>query len=208
VTVVASQPVPQLSAREQSEFERWWELQPTVANFPYDNEGAKVLVVEFADFQCPQCRVQYLALKPVFDEFAERAGKDVKVMLKQYPLNSDCNPYVPSRMHNAACDAAAAALMARSKGQFEKMVDQLFVHQDELSPAKIRSWTSDIAKIDDFDAQKTKVLQEVKTDASIGSSLSVNSTPTFFINGKRIPGGGLPPQYFKEAIELELKKAK
>jgi protein-disulfide isomerase len=36
----------------------------------------------------------------------------------------------------------------------------------------------------------------------------VNSTPSFFINGRRLPGGGLPPQYLQEAIELELKKAK
>ena len=204
----SSLPVPQLAEAQRTEFERWWELQPKVANFPYDNEGAKVLVVEFADFECPQCRVQYIALKPVFDEFAERAGKDVKVLFKHYPLNADCNAYVPSRMHKSACDAAASAVMAKSNGHFEKMVDWLFMHQDELSPANIRRWTADVAKVADFDAQRDKALQEVKADISAGSTLGVNSTPTFFINGRRIPGGGLPPQYFKEAIELELKKAK
>jgi protein-disulfide isomerase len=128
--------------------------------------------------------------------------------MKQYPLNSDCNAYVPTRMHNAACDAAAAAIIAKSKGQFDKMQDWMFMHQDQLSPATIRTALSDITGVKDFEAQKDKALQEVKTDISIGSSLQVNSTPSFFINGKRIPGGGLPPQYFKEAIELELKKAK
>ena len=208
VTVSASQPVPQLRPDERTEFERWWEMQPKVASFPYENGDAKVLVVEFADFQCPQCRVQYLALKPVFDEFAERAGKDVKWVLKHYPLNSECNPYVGTRMHNAACDAAISAVIAQSKGQFDKMAEHLFLHQDELSPANIRSWTADILKVNDFDARREKALQEIKTDISVGSSLGVQSTPTFFINGKKIPGGGLPPQYFKEAIELELKKAK
>jgi protein-disulfide isomerase len=82
------------------------------------------------------------------------------------------------------------------------------MHQDQLSPATIRTALSDITGVKDFEAQKDKALQEVKTDISIGSSLQVTSTPSFFINGKRIPGGGLPPQYFKEAIELELKKAK
>jgi len=202
----SSEPPKPLSPDQRTEFERWWDVQPKSASFPYDNQGAKVLIVEFADFQCPQCRVQYIALKPVFDAYAE--SKDVKVVMKQYPLNSDCNSFVPTRMHNAACDAAAAAVMARSKGQFEKMQDWLFMHQDQLSPSTIRDALTDITGIKDFDAQKDKALQEVKTDISIGSSLQVNSTPSFFINGKRIPGGGLPPQYFKEAIELELKKAK
>jgi protein-disulfide isomerase len=111
-------------------------------------------------------------------------------------------------MHAAACDAAAGAVMARAKGQFEKMQDWLFLHQDELNPTTIRSAVADVGQVKDFDAQYPKAIQEVKTDISIGSSLGLTGTPTFFINGIRVPGGGLPPQYFREAIELELKKAK
>jgi uncharacterized membrane protein/predicted DsbA family dithiol-disulfide isomerase len=203
----ASIPVPALSTDQRSEFERWWDVQPQV-NVPFQNEGARVLIVEFADFQCPQCRVQYFALKPILDKYAAERPKDVKVILKQYPLNSDCNPHVPTKMHVAACDAAAAVVMARSKGLFEKMQDWLFMHQEELSPATVRGAAADVAQISDFDAQYPKAIQEVKTDTALGSALGVNSTPTFFINGKRIPGGGLPPQYFEAAIELELKKAK
>jgi uncharacterized membrane protein/predicted DsbA family dithiol-disulfide isomerase len=202
----ASVPAPPLSTDQRSEFERWWDVQPQV-NVPFQNDGAKVLIVEFADYQCPQCRVQYFALKPILDKYADRP-KDVKVILKQYPLNSECNPNVPTKMHAAACDAAAAAVMARSKGMFEKMQDWLFMHQEELSPTTVRGAAADVAKITDFDAQYPRAIQEVKTDTALGSALGVNSTPTFFINGKRIPGGGLPPQYFEAAIELELKRAK
>jgi uncharacterized membrane protein/predicted DsbA family dithiol-disulfide isomerase len=202
----ASVPAPPLSTDQRSEFERWWDVQPQV-NVPFQNDGAKVLIVEFADYQCPQCRVQYFALKPILDKYADRP-KDVKVILKQYPLNSECNPNVPTKMHVAACDAAAAAVMARSKGMFEKMQDWLFMHQEELSPTTVRGAAADVAKITDFDAQYPRAIQEVKTDTALGSALGVNSTPTFFINGKRIPGGGLPPQYFEAAIELELKRAK
>ena len=35
----------------------------------------------------------------------------------------------------------------------------------------------------------------------------MHSTPSFFINGKRVPSGGVPPQYFDALIELELKRA-
>lgn len=200
-------PVPVLTPREAGEFEKWWDVQPQVASFPFTNDGAKVLIVEFADFQCPQCRVQYLALKPIVDKYAQRPA-DVKVMMKQYPLNSDCNPGLTVRMHVASCDAAAAVIMARSRGTFEKLTDWLFVHQAELSPATVRRGAADVGKIDDFDAQYQKAIQEVKADVAAGTSLGVTSTPTFFINGRRIPGGGLPPQYFEAAIELELKRAK
>jgi protein-disulfide isomerase len=51
------------------------------------------------------------------------------------------------------------------------------------------------------------MLQSVRTDAAIGSALGVDSTPSFFVNGKRVPSGGVPPQYFEALIELELKRA-
>jgi uncharacterized membrane protein/protein-disulfide isomerase len=206
VRPVAAQ-APAITANETSEFERWWDLQPKVPSFPLGNDGAKVLIVEFADFQCPQCRVQYFALKPILDKYAQRP-KDLKVVLKQFPLNSDCNSIVPTKMHVASCDAAAAAVMARSTGNFEKVQDWLFLHQQELSPTTVRGAAADVGKIRDFDAAYPKAIQEVKSDVALGSSLGVGSTPTFFINGKRIPGGGLPPQYFEAAIELELKRAK
>ena len=196
-----------LASDQRSEFERWWDVQTKAPNFPFENDGVKVLIVEFADFQCPQCRVQYFAVKPILDKYADRPT-DVKMVMKLFPLNSDCNAFVATQMHPAACQAAAAAVMARSKGLFAKMEDWLFLHQTELSPATVKSAAVDVAKITDFDAQYARAIQEVKTDTAMGSALGVTSTPTFFINGRRIPGGGLPPQYFEAAIELELKRAK
>ena len=65
------------------------------------------------------------------------------------------------------------------------------MHQEELSPATVRRAAADIGKITDFDAQYAKVIEQVKADAAMGTALGVNSTPAFFVNGKRIPGGGL-----------------
>jgi protein-disulfide isomerase len=71
----------------------------------------------------------------------------------------------------------------------------------------VKRAAADVGGIGDFDAQYQKVLQSVRTDAAIGSALGVDSTPSFFVNGKRVPSGGLPPQYFEALIELELKRA-
>jgi protein-disulfide isomerase len=99
-------------------------------------------------------------------------------------------------------------VLAKYKGSADKLKDWFFTHQEELSPATVRRAAKEVAGLNDFEAQAPKALQEVKTDAAIGSALGVISTPSFFVNGKRIPEGGVPPQYFEALIELELKRAK
>jgi uncharacterized membrane protein/protein-disulfide isomerase len=205
--VIAAPSAP-LQAEQQAELERWWDLQPAAPSFPYANDGAKVLIVEFADFQCPHCRQMYLAYKPILDRFLAQHPKDVKFIFKTWPISNKCNPNVPGANFPYTCDASAAYQMAKKTGSDETLKDWFFVHQDEITPASIRKAASDIAKVTDFDTQYPNVLGQVKTDASIGSTIGVTSTPAFFVNGKRIPGGGMPPQYFEALIELELKRAK
>jgi protein-disulfide isomerase len=195
-----------LSDDKRSEFERWWEMQPT-AKMPFENGGAKVLIVEFADLQCPHCRAQYLAYKPILEQYANRP-QDVKLMFRHWPFDAACNAHFSGSPHPAACAAAAAIVMARPKGTAEALTAWLFDHQEQLSPETVKRGAAEIGKITDFDAQYAKAIQEVKTDAALGSALGVAGTPAYFINGKRLPGGGMPPQYFQSAIDLELKKAK
>jgi uncharacterized membrane protein/protein-disulfide isomerase len=194
---------PALTEDQRSAFERWWDVQDKV-DVPYPNDGAKVLVVKFNDYQCPPCRQTYYAYEHIF---AKYKPSDVKYLMKHFPLDPKCNQAVKSLVHPAACDAAAAAVMARSKGTFDKLTAWFFAHQETLSPATVRTAAKDVGGIDDFDAEYPKAIQEVKTDASAGGVLGVQSTPTFFINGRRIKGG-LPPEYFEAALELELRRAR
>jgi uncharacterized membrane protein len=195
-----------ITAAQQTEFERWWEMQPTTT-VPFDNAGAKVLIVEFSDLQCPHCRAQYFAYKPILDKYTAHP-EQVKFLMKHWPISSECNPGVPSNPHPAACAAAAAVVMGRAKGTSDKLIDYFFLHQDDLTPESVRRAAADVGKITNFDAQYQKALQEVKTDVALGTALGVNSTPTFFVNGRRIPQGGVPAQYLEPLIQIELQKAK
>ena len=96
----------------------------------------------------------------------------------------------------------------RQKGTGDALKDWFFLHQTELSPDTVRNAAKDIAKIPDFKVGYDKAIQEVKTDAAVGSSLGVHSTPTFFINGRALPAGGIAPQYIDALIKLELSRAK
>lgn len=200
-------PVQALATDQQSELERWWEMQPKNENFPIPADGAKVQIVEFADFQCPHCKQMYFAYKPIIDKLLAEHPKEVSFVFKTWPLNSNCNASVGSAAFVASCDAAAAYAMAKSKGTADAIKDWFFLHQEEISPATVRRVAEETGKVSDFDARYDKAIQEVKTDAAIGSSIGVSSTPSFFVNGRRIPGGGMPPQYFQGVLELELKKA-
>jgi protein-disulfide isomerase len=197
-------PVASLTQDQRSEFERWWDVQ-TRETLPYSNDGAKVLVVKFNDYQCPSCKQAAYAFEPLL---AKYGPSEVKYLIKDFPLNPACNVGVSSLVHTAACDAAAATKMALAKGTFDKLVSWLFAHQEELSPATVRRAAKEIGGIDNYDAQYAKAIEAVKADAAEGAKLKIEWTPTFFINGKRVPRVGLPPQHFQAAIDLELKNAK
>ena len=69
-------PAAPLSQDQRSEFERWWDQQARV-DVPFSNDGAKVLVVKFNDYQCPPCRQTYFAYKPMLAKYKDRP-QDVK----------------------------------------------------------------------------------------------------------------------------------
>lgn len=197
---------PALTAAQRAEFESWWDTQPKIP-LPFDHDGAKVLIVEFTDLQCPFCRQKHIELKPILAKYAARPA-DVKFILKHWPINSTCNAGASRTLHPAACDAAAAVVMGRAKKTADQLVDWLFLNQDGMTSATVRRAAVEVGKITDFDAQYARAIQEVKTDAALGSSLRVDSTPAFFVNGRRVPGGGLAPLYFEALIELEITRAK
>jgi protein-disulfide isomerase/uncharacterized membrane protein len=190
---------------QRSEFERWYASQPRVPLIvPAD--GAKVLIVKFNDFQCPACGQSYLQYKPIFAKFeAERPGA-VKVVLKDYPLNRDCNDAMSQSIHSAACEAAVAVRLAAAHNRTEAMEEWLYTHQPAMTPPSVRQAAHDIGQVADFDAKYQSTLSLVKGDVALGRQLGIKSTPTFFINGVKVEGA-LPPQYFEQAIAYELQHA-
>jgi protein-disulfide isomerase len=128
--------------------------------------------------------------------------------MKHYPLEPECNPNVPTGNHVASCEAAAAYEMARTTPNQAKLDDWFFANQGQLTREVVKQAAEEQAGIKDFDAKYPAAIQAVRTDATLGGLLNVNSTPTIFINGRRIPGAGLPPQYLDALIEIILAEGK
>jgi protein-disulfide isomerase len=200
--VQAAPAPPELTEQQKAEFIKSYEALPKV-NVPLDPGTAKVLIVKFNDYQCPPCRNSYYEYKPVFAKYA--ASKQVKFVLKHFPLERECNAAVASDLHPASCEAAAAVVMAQMKGTSDKLEEWFFANQPSLTPETVKQAAASVGGIKDFDAQYARALTIVRTDAGLGALLGAKSTPTFIING-RVIAGAMPAFMFDMAIEYELKK--
>jgi uncharacterized membrane protein/protein-disulfide isomerase len=205
-TEAAAAAAPALTQDQRSEFERWYLSQPRIPLI-VPAEGAKVLIVKFNDFQCPACGQSYLLYKPVLAKYEAEHPGAVKMVLKDYPLNRDCNDGISQTLHPAACDAAVAVRLAEAHNKATELEEWLYTHQQGMTPPAVRQAARDIGGVTDFDAKYASTLSLVKGDIALGKQLNIKATPTFFINGVKVESA-IAPQYFEQAIAYELQHAK
>lgn len=201
----AAAPMAQLSDQQRAELVKWWELQPRV-DLSAPVADAKVVLVGFSDFQCPHCRSAHESYRSLRAKYA--GNTQVRFIARHFPLEGECNANAPGGNHMAACEAAAAVVMGRQTGKAAAIEDWLYEHQMTLTPSNVREAAKDVAGIADFNAGYAKALEEVREDARMGGVLGVTSTPTFFLNGRKLPAGVVPAEYIDALITAELQRAK
>ena len=130
----------------------------------------------------------------------------VRVVVKDFPLNPNCNDGVKSMVHASACDAAVAVRLARLNNRGENLEEWLYTHQEGMTSQTVRQAAREVGQVTDFEAKFASTLEEVKGDVALGRQLQVSSTPTFFINGVKF-SGAIAAQFFDEAIAYELRHA-
>lgn len=200
--VSGTAPTPEVTQDQRSELERFMATAPRVP-LVVPREGAKVLIVKFNDFQCPACGQTYLQYKPILAKYEASNPGAVKMVLKDYPLNRDCNDAIQQTLHPAACDAAVAVRLARPRNKGEAMEEWLYTHQPAMTPPSVRQAAKDIGGVTDLDEKYTATIASVKSDIALGKQLGIRATPTFFINGVKFDSA-IMPQYFDAAIAYEL----
>jgi len=200
----ASTAAPTADVREA--FAAAWVKQPRV-DLGIPGDGAKVIVVKFNDFQCGACAQAEMIYKPVLQKFAASNPGVVKYVVKDWPWDTDCNFNAGRTIqgHEAACDSAAAARMARDRGKYDEMAAWLYANQG-ARPEAVREAAQKMLGITDFEREYAAKLSGIRSDVADGGVLNINGTPTYFINGVRLPGT-IRPEYFEMAIDIEMKKA-
>ena len=101
---------PPLTDQQKADLEKWWDVQPK-KDVPVPNDGVKVLMVKFNDYQCPACGQTYRSYAGLIDKWTKTG--QFKFVSKHFPLDAKCNG--GATPHPAACEAAAAVVMARRK---------------------------------------------------------------------------------------------
>ena len=193
-------PPPSSSAIQQ--LEQFLAAQPRVPIVAAGGSGAAVVIIKFNDYQCPPCGQTFREYKPVLARLQQQNPGKIAFITKDFPLDPECNSLGGG--HQAACEAAVAVRLARDKGKADAMEDWLFANQATLTPATVRQGVASVGGVADFDARYTTTLQLVKGDIAQGTQLEVRGTPTFFMNGIRLPN--LRGEFFEAAVKWELRR--
>ncbi len=181
--------------------------------------NAPVTVEEFGDFQCPSCGLVFTTLHALEQEY----GKEkLRVIFHEYPL----------AMHRYGMLAARAAEAAGLQGHFWEMHDMLYKNQhswadekplptppppgasvapDDLAdaPEMFREYAKriglDMSKFE-RDMTSEEVKMRIDADRNRAESMNVNSTPTLFVNGRRLLNNSMNPEGLRQTIDAELAK--
>jgi protein-disulfide isomerase len=157
--------------------------------------GAKVVIEEFSDFECPFCQVGARTVEQVVKLY----GPKVKLVFYHLPL---------TQIHPQARQAAEAAVCAQIQGKFWPMHDLLFQHNEALSRADLiryaRQLGLDVPRfIRDLDSGAGKA--RVEADIALGNRRAIEGVPAFFINGTK-EEGAIKLERFKALVDAELRR--
>jgi protein-disulfide isomerase len=173
-------------------------LQPS-----FGSPGASVVVVAFSDFQCPHCRDEAKALR---ENLLKTYPTQVRLYFKDFPLLN----------HDWARPAAIAGrcIFRQNPVAFWDYHDWVFDKQGEITAANLRDKLTEFLQGKEIDPlQLNRCLDQQETAAEVdksiveGKSLQVTSTPTLFVNGRRLPGATLWPN-LKVVIDQEIEYQK
>jgi protein-disulfide isomerase len=174
------------------------------------NANAKVVVVNYDDFQCPYCSRVHETL---FPQLLKEYGDRVAFIYKDYPL-SEIHPWAIHAAVDANClaaqnsdaywDYADYTHANRQVVNSEKGLDNQFAALDRNTMAEAAKFHLDQAKLQS--CVKDQKDEAVKGSAKEGESLGVSGTPTMFINGQMVDGAR-PVEEFRALFDSALQQA-
>ena len=163
----------------------------------FGNPDAKVVVVEFGDFECPFTRQAFVTVRKLAQEFKD----DVLFIWRDFPLY-DIHPY--------AIKAAEAGECANEQGKFWEYHDKLFINQRALFTPDLKRYAAEVGlntRQFNLCLDTGKYAKEVMDDFETAVKAGAAGTPTFFINGEKV-SGLLPEAIFREVLKDLVESAK
>lgn len=175
------------------------------------NKDARVVIVNYDDFQCPFCSRMHQTL---FPNILKTYGDQVKIVYKDFPLTA-IHPWAMHAAVNANC------LAAQNNDAFWDFADYAHANQKDLNAdtskteaafAKLDQVTNDIGKKHGVDSEKLNTCMKQQSETAVrasmleGDKLGVESTPTLFINGEKV-AGAFPEDELRLIIDRAIRAA-
>jgi NhaA family Na+:H+ antiporter len=165
------------------------------------SDSAPVTLEEFGDFQCPPCGQMFHEVEKIREDYGDR----VRFIFREYPL---------IRMHPHALLAAHAAEAAGLQGKFWQMHHALYENQRAWSTAQdptalFEAYARQAGlDVDRYrrDVGSNETDARVVADRERAESLTVESTPTFFVNGRKIATAQTTAKGLRDEIDHALGK--
>lgn len=159
-----------------------------------DLKKAKVVIVEYSDFECPFCERHH----PTMQALSDKYGDDVAWVYRHYPLS----------FHPEAKPAAIASECAGQQDKFWEFADAMFENQDQLGEDFYVSTAEDLGlNVSKFETclDSDEAAAAVAADQATGNAAGVTGTPATFINGQMVVSSsgnsvGAAPQATFESI--------
>jgi len=175
------------------------EFQPS-----FGTPGAPVVLVVFSDFQCSFCKQEAKMLRT---NVPSAYPKQVRVYFKDLPLEA-LHPWAKT------ASIAGRCVFQQNAPAFWDFHDWIFEHQGEITPANLKSKVLEFAKGKEIDTLRLgRCIDGRLTEAEVNQNMAearalrVNSTPTLFINGRRLVGQqGWPA--VRQIIDYEIEYQK
>ena len=173
-------------------------------------KNAKVVVVNFDDFECPYCAAMHRTL---FPEILKEYGDRITIIYKDFPL-AEIHPWATHAAVDANCLAAqnvdaywdfADSIHANKRDvDNEKTPEARFAAIDKMAILQGQKHNEDAAKLQA--CVKAQNEDQVKASMKEADDLGVSATPTLFINGQKIDGA-VPASQVRAALDGALRDA-
>jgi protein-disulfide isomerase len=153
-------------------------------------ENAPIVVIEFADFECPYCGV----MAPAIEKAWEERKQNVRVVYKFMPLKGHPHGEISAR----------AAIAAGAQGKFWDMHKKLFENQQHLEQQDLEMYARELGlDVSKFRAEMNskETTDRLERDRKLADALDVKGTPTIYINGREFD----PKQELGDWLNMELE---
>jgi protein-disulfide isomerase len=174
-------------------------------------KNAKVIAVNYDDFQCPYCSRMHQTL---FPQLLKEYGDKVEFVYKDFPL-SEIHPWAMHAAVNANC------LASQNNDAYWDFADYMHNNQREINSLKgdaaqfaaLDRITVDQGQKHSVDIPRLQICIKLQDETAVKASLKeaeglgVDGTPALFVNGQKVDGGALPIEDLREVLDHALVEA-